>query len=129
MKPPLLDPLLHRSSGGEGAGAMRIHVGFEGFHELPLGKPPLPGPPPLFGGLKERGREKNIEAPLPRAALAVLACPGLLSCCPSGALRFGGSIREISFRRNLILLVTPAGKGRAALVFGDCCIVVSIPDY
>src|SRR6266403_891046 len=52
------------------------------------GKPSSPRPsPPAAGG----EGEEHFGALLPRAALAVLACPGLLSCRPSGALTFGGS--------------------------------------
>src|SRR5437879_9755271 len=60
----------------------------------PHGSPPLPGP--LLPPREER--EKILRALPPRAALAVLACPGLLSCCPFGALRFRGSMRDTSFR-------------------------------
>src|SRR5438445_6367292 len=56
----------------------------------PHGSPPLPGP--LLPPREER--EKILRALPPRAALAVLACPGLLSCCPFGAQRLRGSMRE-----------------------------------
>src|SRR5258708_21904461 len=61
------------------------------------GTPPLPGP---LLPLREE-REKILGALLPRAALAVLACPGLLSRCPFGAPEFRCSKRENYFRRLL----------------------------
>ena|SRR5579859_2241536 len=62
------------------------------------GNPPLPGPPPLFGGLKERGREKKFLAFVPRVARSEPDWPTSqpwANCLnPFGVLRFKGSLNS-----------------------------------
>src|SRR5258708_28956021 len=86
---------------------------------LALVGPPLPCP--LLPRREER--EKNILALVPRAALAVLVCPGLLSCCPFGARKrvenssfsLGGFV--VQSTPQMKLLVIGGGGREHALVW------------
>ena len=64
-------------------------------------QPPLPSPLPRAGSgfwihTKVAGERVQCWGPGPRAAVALLLCPGLPSLCPSGAENLGARGAELS---------------------------------